>query len=459
MRHIRFQLAILLSFILFLLPSTSFAAEPINEVRELIKEYYYKEVPSSVLNEKTIKDITDQLDPYTVYMTKEEYGRFVSSIEGELVGIGVTLEEHEKGIQIMSVLTGGSAEENGLSAGDIITSAAGQSLVGESIQTAISLITGDKGTTVTLQILRPSNGSTFEKTLTRKIISLPNVEKRLLGGNIGYVKLNSYSLDAAEEVKAAISSMPGVKGWIFDLRDNPGGYVSAAQDVIGLFPQATKAFTLSYKGNESYTYEPTSQAIQWNAPVSLLINESSASASEMTAVSVKDQKAARIYGRSSYGKGVMQSIFNLSDGSVFKMTTAEFFGPGGTAVQSKGVHPDVSTASGKELEISHRNMLRTGLLGYTKMNPLKFKPNKSFTIRLNSNIDWKSIKKEDVSLIELGGLEKEIKFKSISKKALQITPKQPLEAGKSYMLMIDPKMDDTNKKLLRQGAVMELSVE
>ena len=281
-------------------------------MRNLVEQYYYKDVPESVLNSTTIQDLTGQLDPYSVYMSKEEFESFINSIEGKLVGIGVTIEEHVKGIKITSVLKGGAAEKSGLKAGDIILAVDGKKLAGKSVQNAITLITGEEGTKVNLEYYRPSTKSTITKTLTRQVIELANVETSKLAGNIGYIRLNSYSQNAGKEVQDAIKSMPGMKGWIFDLRNNGGGYVSAAQDVLGLFPKVKDAFTLTYKGNMSETYSPIKQKVQWNAPVALLINSMSASASEMTAVSVKDQKAGKLYGQTSYGKGVMQNLFTLS---------------------------------------------------------------------------------------------------------------------------------------------------
>lgn len=452
MKLLRTYLSVLIAFFIFLPPTISHAAEPLDEVRNLVEQYYYKDVPETVLHSTTIQDLTGQLDPYSVYMTKEQYENFIASIERKLVGIGVTIEEHEKGIKITSVIKGGSAEQSGLKAGDIILAVDGKKLAGESVQNAITLITGKENTKVTLEFYRPTTKSTGTKTLTRKVIKLANIEKRKLAGNIGYIHLNSFSLNAGQEVQAAISSMPGMKGWIFDLRNNTGGYVSAAQDVLGLFPKVQDAFTLTYRGNMSESYHPVEQKVQWNTPVSLLINSMSASASEMTAVSVKDQKAGKLYGQTSYGKGVMQNLFTLSDQGILKLTTAEFFGPNGTAVQGKGVTPNIVTPVGKEVEYSHRDFILTGLKNYKKMPAQSVYGNKVFTVKTSSSMNWTALKSSSVSLIELGSQKQNIKIQKTNKQ-LKITPTKRLKSGARYLLTVEPK-NKTSKK-----QVMEVSVK
>ena len=314
------------------------------------------------------------------------------------------------------------------------------------------MITGEEGTTVTLEFYRPSTKSTTTKTLTRKLIELANVEKAKLAGNIGYIRLNSFSQNAGEEVQAAIASMPGMKGWIFDLRDNGGGYVSAAQDVLGLFPKVKDAYTLTYKGNESETYSPVEQDVQWNAPVSLLINANSASASEMTAVSVKDQKAGKLYGQTSYGKGVMQNIFGLSNQGLLKLTTAEFFGPNGTAVQGKGVKPNVVTPIGKEVEYSHRDFILSGLKNYKKMPAQNVYGNKVFTVKTSSSMNWTALNSANVSLIELGDQKQKVKIQKSKYKQLKITPTKRLNSNAKYLLIIEPK-NKTSKTLVTEVTV------
>lgn len=453
MKILRTYLSFLIAILIVFPATVSYAAEtePLDEVKKLVEQYYYKDVPESVLNATTIQDLTGQLDPYSVYMTKEQYNNFVGSIERKLVGIGVTIEEHEKGIKITSVLKGGAAEQSGLKAGDIILAVDGKPLAGESVQNAISLITGEEGTTVTLKYYRPSTKLTTTKTLTRKLIELANVEKAKLGGNIGYIHLNSFSQNAGKEVQAAIKSMPGMKGWIFDLRDNGGGYVTAAQDVLGLFPKVKDAFTLTYNGNVSETYSPDVQDVQWNAPVSLLINANSASASEMTAVSVKDQKAGKLYGQISYGKGVMQNIFGLSNEGLLKLTVAEFFGPNGTAVQGKGVRPNVVTPIGKEVEYSHRDILLSGLKTYKKMPKQKVYGNKVFTVKSNSYMNGTTLKSANVSLIKLGGRKQTVQIKKTNNQ-MKITPTKRLKSKASYLLIIEPK-NKTSKTLVTEVSV------
>lgn len=138
-------------------------------------------------------------------------------------------------MKIITTIKGGPAANGGLLPGDIIKAVDGKNLAGEAVQTTIGLITGKENTKVTLTIYRSKTNSTFTKTLIRKVINIPNVETEKLAGNIGYIRLNSYAENSSKEIQKAIKSMPGMKGWIFDLRSNGGGYITAAEEVIGLF--------------------------------------------------------------------------------------------------------------------------------------------------------------------------------------------------------------------------------
>lgn len=320
----------LFTMLFVLLPFVASAsAEPLDDMRQFIRDYYVDDVPESVLMKDTAQEITKHLDPYSVYMSAQEYQGFVNGIEQRIIGIGVVLEEDAKGIRVTSVIPKGPAERAGIQPGDIITHVEGQSLIGKSVQTAVSWIGGAENTVVAITLERHGQQTPLTLRIKREVITIANVESTMLGGNIGYIRLNSFATESAKEINDAIRSLPGAEGWIVDLRNNGGGYITVAQEITGFFPKAVGAFQLREKNGQPITYKAISQTSKLSAPTHLLMNEYSASASEMVAAAVKEQKLATIYGQTSYGKGTMQSMFDFRDGSVLKLTTARFYSPGG----------------------------------------------------------------------------------------------------------------------------------
>ncbi|MFJ8261868.1 S41 family peptidase [Rummeliibacillus sp. NPDC094406] len=454
MKTLRIFLASVMAMMLFFTSSFAYAAEPLNEVKSIVKEHYYPKVPTDALNSKTIKDLMKQLDPYSIYLTKDEYQSFMNSINMELVGIGVTTLENKKGLKITSIIKGSPASKSGLKAGDIITKVDGESIAGKSTESTLSLLIGKENTTVNLTIYRSSTNTTFAKELTRKVISLPNVEKEKLAGKIGYIRLNSFSEGSAKEIQDAIKSMPEMKDWIFDIRSNGGGYVGSAQEVIGLFPTAKHAFLYKLKGTKMYGVDAIKQKVQWNAPVSILTDKYTASASEMTAAAAKDLKLAKIYGQTTFGKGVMQEPIELSDGSFLKLTIAEFFGPKNYKINQKGIKPDVPTAIGKEVEKSHSDFLLKQLKNYNKLTSIENgSASKSISLKASKNLSWNTMKNANVYLWQIGGVSRKISLKLASGKKLIITPSKQLKPGTKYYLVVQP------KKKNEKGAYSKVTIK
>ncbi|MFC5588882.1 S41 family peptidase [Sporosarcina soli] len=456
--NIKILLVALLTVLFFQVSSAS--AQPIDDIRELVRDYYVDDIPESVLSKGSITDITNHLDPYSVYMTAKEYEQFINSIEQRIVGIGVVLEEDGKGVKVTSVIPKGPADQAGIQAGDIITKIDGKSVVGKAVQTAVSLITGEENTMVTLTIERPASREVLTKQMKRQAISLPNVEFAMLGGDIGYIRLNSFSTESAKEVNDAMNSLAGADGWILDLRDNGGGFITAAQEITGFFPKAKNAFQLREKNEAPVVYKSESYLNQFQKPVHLLVNAYSASASEMVAAAVKEQQAATLYGQTSYGKGTMQSMFSFTDGSVLKLTTARFYSPGGESIDKTGVKPNIVTKIGEELEQSHRSHLLAKLKNYKQHPSLVNVPvTKTFTVEMNTSMDWKDIDASAVQLIELGGVEQPVTIDVKNDQTITVIPKQPLLSGNKYMLLIHPLWKGKNQHAMKQGIYLDVSVK
>ena len=458
MRKYRVLLLAIVISLLFLPITSQASAEPITEAKQLLRDYYVDVIPQKNLTKKTIKGITDTLDPHTVYMTAKEYKGFINGIESTIVGIGVILEEHPKGIKIITVIPKGPAERAGIQPGDIITHVDKRSIVGKTVQTAIAWIGGEENTSVTLTLNRGTTKLT--KKMKREAITLANVESTMLGGKVGYIRLNSFATESAREMNKAIQSLKGAESWIVDLRDNGGGYITSAQEIAGFFPTVDKAFQLRDRVNGSVIYNSVKQPNQFKMPVALLINENSASASEMVSGTVKEKKAATLYGQKSYGKGSMQSMFDFKDGSVLKMTTARFYSPGGIAVDKIGITPDIVTKVNGELSTAHQSQLLSKVKQYKKLPTLANVPvAKKFTVEMNTPMNWNAIDKSAVELIQLGGKAVSVKIDVKSDKEITVTPTENLISGEKYLLMIHPKWKNQQSSKMKQGIYLAVTVK
>lgn len=450
-------LALLFTILFFTTFSQHSNAASLDEIKEIVRENYVGTIDGNLENAKTIDEVEAMLDPYSSYFTKEEFEKFLSYVDYTSVGIGVVIQKHEKGILILQVLENGSADQAGIVEGDIITEVEGQSTVSMSEQEASSKILGAENTSVTLTILK-ANGLSEIKNLIRKPFSIPNVTTELLYGKIGYIHLSSFSSDAINLVTKAYQQLKqqGAKSFILDLQNNGGGYVSSAEELIGMFPNARNAFKIQTKTDT--TLEP---AVKQNAifplKTKVLINRYSASASEMTAAALLDQHAAILYGEKSYGKGSMQAFFEFSDGSYLKLTVGIFSGPNGTPVNKVGITPTKQTASDPIYQ-AHFDSIAEQLSGYNKLTSLTNVPTtKKFTVNFNKEIQT-TIPTNAVELVELGSNKTVDVLAQPNGKQLIITPKEPLTAGAEYMLIVQRKILGPTSKLLNKGVYLHVTV-
>lgn len=432
-------------------------AANVQEIREVIQSEYVDQLSKEQLSGQTVKDLMKQLDAYSTYMSPEEFQRFLNGIEKRLVGVGIVLEESASGAKIISVLEASPAQLNGLEEGDEITHVDGQNIAGKSVQSIISLISGKEYTTVTLTIKREQ--FTFQKSVERREIQVPTVEKKMLGGNVGFIRLQSFGTDSAKEMMKAMQFLNGADHWIVDLRNNGGGYVRAAQEVTGLFPQAEQAFQLRYQQGEPEKYKVIKQAQQFEGTTALLVNGYSASASEMVAAAVKEL-GIPLYGQTTYGKGTMQTFYELSDNAILKLTTARFYSPAGVTIDQQGVKPTIETIEGEELARAHYELLTQKWSTYKQIPSLhKVPTTKEFTIKMNSPMKWTENAGDAIELIELGGAKKPVKAYMKDSKTLIVTPLQPLSAKSSYLLVIHPKWVNERGKTVKQGAYLSVDVQ
>ena len=438
----------------------SFAAtndQLVKEIKTIITEHYVGEIDGDIKTAKTIPEVMDMLDPYSTYFTKEEYHAYTNSINLSTIGIGVVIKEHKNGMQILKVIDESGAFSAGIVPGDLITAVNGQSIKGNSLQEVSKLLTGKENTNVQVTILH-ENGRTSNKVIIRKPFTLPNVETAMLFGDVGYISISSFSQDAAKLVKNALIELKkqGATSFILDLQNNGGGYVTAAEELSGLFPKAKIAYLLE-EAHASYEVKSIQQSMKFPANTRVLVNRYSASASEMVAASLKDQNAAILYGETTYGKGAMQGFYKLQDGSYLKLTVGKFTGPKGKTIHEKGVTPSIQTTT-SPLYRAHYDTLKKHYTAYNEKSNLKnVSTTTTFSMKFSQKLST-SIPEGSVQLVALGGNEIDATVKIKDDHTINIAPSAPLENGQEYMLLIHPTLGTQEGTPLKQGAYAHITV-
>lgn len=321
--------------------------------RKIIDQKFLGEIDEQKILNETIKGYIKGLDdPYTEYMTKEEMEEFSQDVMGNFTGIGIYLTKdiEKNAVIVISPIKDTPAHKAGILPGDIITKIDGVSYTGEQLTEASNKIKGEIGTSVKLEILR--DGKTMEFEVTREHIKINHVESKVLENNIGYIEFNSFDEGCSEEFKQKLEELKekNITSLIIDIRNNGGGLVTEALDIADFIVEkdATLLITTDKKQKEEVTKAKIDPII--NIPVVLLTNSSSASASEILAGALKDNNKATIVGEKTYGKGVIQELLTLTDGSGLKITTNEYFTPNRNKINKVGITPDVEVKLDEKLQ-------------------------------------------------------------------------------------------------------------
>jgi carboxyl-terminal processing protease len=311
----------------------------------------YKSLKENYAGKLTVNQLVDGLkegladaanDPYTQYFTAKEEQQFDNELNNTFSGIGAELgKDANDNLIVVAPIKGYPAAKAGLKAKDIIASVNGKTTQGMSIDQAVTIIRGKKGTTVKLQVIRDSKQLDF--TITRQDIKLPSVTSKVLEGNIGYIQISTFGDDTAELVDKAAAKFQQahVKGVVLDLRGNPGGLLPAAVSVSSQWLPEDTLILQEKKGTtvvDQFNSQGEHRLV--GIPTVVLMNGGSASASEITAGALHDNKAAYIIGEKSFGKGVVQQLINFDDGSELKVTVASWYRPNGQNINKKGINPD-----------------------------------------------------------------------------------------------------------------------
>lgn len=325
------------------------------EVITLIKKNYVDEVKTKDLITGAIKGMLNSLDPHSGYMTPDMYKEFQVETKGEFGGLGIQIGIKDNILTVIAPIEDTPAYKAGIKAGDRIIKISGEATKDMGLHDAVSKMRGPKGTSVTITIMREGWKEPKDFTIIRDIIKIKSAKAKMLQDGIGYIKLTQFQETTASELSNAIEALKkeGMLALILDLRNNPGGLLNSAVDVSGQFlpPKKTVVYIKGRVG-ERTDYYTENKNPDTDTPMVVLVNQGSASASEIVAGALKDWSRAVIIGVQTFGKGSVQSLIPLSDGSGLKLTTAKYYTPKGISIQSVGITPDIvvkiESKNGKE---------------------------------------------------------------------------------------------------------------
>lgn len=324
----------------------------VDEVYETLKDGYDGQLDTKKLEDGLKEGLVKAAgDPYTEYLTEEENKEFNEQLSGTFEGIGAELGKDGESIVIISPIAGFPAEKAGLKAKDIVSKINDETAFDISTTEAVKKIRGQKGTKVKLDVIRDGKPLTFE--ITRDQISIPSVKWEVNSDNIGVITISRFGEDTSSLTRQAAQELKAknVKGIVLDMRGNPGGLLDAAVSVSSLWlPNGKTILQEKRDGKVVKTFRSTGAATLQGVPTVVLIDEGSASASEITAGALKDNNAASIVGTKSYGKGSVQELRELRSGGVLKVTIARWFTPGGRNIDKEGIEPD------QKVEITDQNV-------------------------------------------------------------------------------------------------------
>lgn len=321
----------------------------LSTVYELLEKRYYRSVDREALIEGALDGLVQALnDPYSEYLNREEVESFSEHIHSSFTGIGAEVTMQDGKVVIVSPIKNSPAERAGLQAGDMILSVNGKSLQGLTLTDAIALIRGPKGTQAKLEIQREGSSASMEIIVVRDDISLETVSSSMLDHQIGYIEIRQFAVNTGESFAEELASLEkqGMQGLIIDVRNNPGGVVDAVQSIAETFvPKGRTIMHLEYRDGKRE--KTVSNGGGKPYPVAVLINEGSASASEILAAAIRDSAGGALIGKKTFGKGLVQSNIRLNDGSGVKLTIAKWLTPEGDMIDEKGIEPDVAVEQPK----------------------------------------------------------------------------------------------------------------
>lgn len=328
--------------------------DKIDEINRYIDSYFYFEKDPEKQEEAIYDGIMEGLDdPYSVYYTKEEYAELMEEDSGEYVGVGaVVTQDEDKKVSVVRPIKNSPAEEAGIMAEDIIVEVDGTEITDQDLSLVVDMIRGEEGTTAHIKVYRESIKDYIEFEMQRRVVENYSVYYEMLPDNIAYIEVQQFYDNTPTEFKEAIEDVTaqGAKGIIFDLRDNPGGLLNAVADMCDYVMGEGTIVTVEDRDGRILNDYESDEKQQINLPMVVLVNGNSASASEIFTGALKDSGKAKIVGTQTFGKGIVQSVIPLSDGTAIKLTIAKYFTPNGNDIHEIGIEPDyvVELPDGRE---------------------------------------------------------------------------------------------------------------
>lgn len=328
------------------------------DVFNLVRKNFVEETDDHTLINAAIRGMLSELDPHSSYMVADEFRKLDNSSNGRYSGIGVEVIIRNKQIHVVLVMEGGAADKAGMVSGDIITSIDEKDLRGQNLQLAIDSLRGEAGSTVNITV-KHENGEVSDLNLVREYVKVESVFSRPVDRDYGYFQITHFTRKTADELLEQIEYMKTnhdgpLKGIVLDIRDNPGGVLKPAVTMAdGFLDDGLIVYTLGRADNQlEYTANPG----QWleGTPVVVLVNGGTASASEVFAGALQDHGRALIVGEKTFGKGSVQSVLNLRNGSGMRLTTSRYYTPSGRSIQAEGIQPDVEIAPVKVMETDNK---------------------------------------------------------------------------------------------------------
>lgn len=312
-------------------------------LEQSIKREFYKKPDEKKLEDATYKGLFSGLDDvYSAYYTADEMKQLLEVATGKYVGIGfvVGADKATGAIRVESVMNNSPAMESGVKKGDLVVAVNGKKYSYMEMDIAVKNIRGPENTSVKITFLR--DGKKIDKTITRKEIKIVSIESKMLEDKIGYINIKSFEEETAEDFRKALASLEaqGMKALIIDVRDDGGGLLTVVEDICDrILGKAVIVYTKDRQGKKEYLKSSDKEKI--DKPIVVLTNRSSASASEILTGAVLDNKAGISIGETTYGKGLVQGMLKLKDGSGYKLTTAQYFTPNGNYIDKKGIKPTI----------------------------------------------------------------------------------------------------------------------
>lgn len=323
-------------------------------IDKALNQYYVGDIDKNKMEQGIYKGFVAGVgDPYTTYYTPEEFASFMEKSSGTYAGIGVqmTVDQADNTITVVEVFPGSPAEKAGMLPKDKIVGAEGKKFTGDDFEEVPKVIKGKEGTKVKVDIYRPSENTTYNLDITRENVVYPSIEHRMMDNSLGYIQIRSFEEPTYEQFKAALTDIEakGAKGLVIDLRNNSGGLLHITEKIVDeLIPEGIIVSTKDNKGEIKTTYADDKYT---DIPIVVLVNEQSASASEVLSGALKDHDRAALVGTTTFGKGIVQSIMPLTDGSALKVTTSQYFTPSGVCIQGTGIEPHYKVELTPELMI------------------------------------------------------------------------------------------------------------